>query len=335
MSEKSTLKSVTVFDVAREAGVSKSTVSLVLTQSEKVSDKAKLKVEKAIEKTGYVYNRDAASLRSRRSNLVAIVINDLTNPYSAQLAVGLEEQIRKMGMFSMLVNSGENVETQQQLVRNLKEYNVAAFIICPAPGTTADWTNKLVDQGFPVVNIMREISGAKVATVLPDNFSGTKLSTEHLLAKGYRKIAFIGGLESISDYHQRLSGFTEAMLLADVEFSKKVCIQSETNRNGGRKAMDELLEVEPNIEAVVCFNDVIAYGAIEHMRSIGKNPKKDIAIVGFDDLEDSKLMSPALSTVHVDATKIGIAVCHILSNIKDSNRNKVLVNVDFIERETS
>ena len=122
-------KSVTVIDVAKKAGVSKSTVSLVLTGSPKVSDKARSKVEKAIDEIGYVYNRDAASLRSRKSNLVAIVINDLKNPYSAQLAVGLEKQIRQMGLFSMLVNSDENVETQSSLVRNLKEYNVAAFII--------------------------------------------------------------------------------------------------------------------------------------------------------------------------------------------------------------
>jgi len=335
MSVRSTPKSVTVFDVARIAGVSKSTVSLVLTGSKKVSDKAKQKVEKAIEESGYVYNRDAASLRSRRSNLVAIVINDLTNPYSAQLAVGLEKQIRQMGLFSMMVNSGENVETQQQLVRNLKEYNVAAFIICPAPGTTAEWTNNLVEQGFPVVNIMREVAGAKVATVLPDNFTGTSLATQHMIEQGYSKIAFLGGNESISDYHQRLSGFTEAMTLANVPFSKKLCIQSDTTRNGGRHAMNEALAIESNIEAVVCFSDVIAYGAIECMRANGKVPGEDIAIVGFDDLQDSRLMSPSLSTVHVDANQIGIAVCQILSNIKDGSRNKVLVGVELMVRESS
>ncbi|NQZ80097.1 MAG: LacI family DNA-binding transcriptional regulator [Colwellia sp.] len=328
-------KSVTVHDVARVAGVSKSTVSLVLTGSKKVSDTAKLKVEKAIDETGYVYNRDAASMRSRKSNLVAIVINDLTNPYSAQLAVGLEQQIRKMGLFSMLVNSGEDVETQNQLVRNLKEYNVAAFIMCPAPGTTAEWTNQLVDQGFPVVNIMREISGAKVATVLPDNFAGTNMATQHMLARGYRKIAFLGGRETISDYHQRLAGFTEAMVLANVPFSNQLCIQSDTNRNGGRQAMTTALEIEPELEAVVCFSDVVAYGAMEQMKLAGKIPGKDIAIVGFDDLEDSRLMTPALSTVHVDANKIGIAVCHILSNIKDGSRNKILVAVDLVVRESS
>lgn len=327
-------KSVTVIDVAKAAGVSKSTVSLVLTGSSKVSDKAKVKVEKAIKDIGYVYNRDAASLRSRKSNLVAIVINDLKNPYSAQLAVGLEQQIRKMGLFSMLVNSDENVEIQTSLVQNLKEYNVAAFIICPAPNTDPEWVNSLVEQGFPVVHIMREIAGAKVATVLPDNFAGTKLATQHLLAKGYKKIAFIGGTESISDYHQRLSGYTEAMVLAEIPFTKKLCVQSNTNRNGGRGAMEEILNVVKDIEAVVCFNDVIAYGAIEQIRAAGLQPGKDIAIVGFDDLEDSRLMSPALSTVHIDANQIAIAVCHILANIKDGNKNKILVGVDFVERES-
>lgn len=328
-------KTVTVFDVARAAGVSKSTVSLVLNGSNKVSDKARQKVEKAIKETGYVYNRDAASLRSRKSNLVAIVINDLTNPYSAQLAVGLERQIRQMGLFSMLVNSGEDVDIQDKLVRNLKEYKVAAFIICPAPGTTAEWTNELVDQGFPVVHVMREITGAKVATVLPDNFAGTKMATQHVLAQGYKKIAFLGGNESISDYHQRLSGFTETMTLSDVPFAKTLCIQSDTTRNGGRTALAEALKVEPGLEAVICFSDVVAYGAIDHMKSNGIVPGKDIAIVGFDDLEDSKLMSPSLSTVHIDANRIGGAVCQILNNIDEGNRNKIIVGVDFIARESS
>ena len=335
MRSRLTSKSVTVFDVARVSGVSKSTVSLVINGSSKVSDKARKKVEKAIIETGYVYNRDAASLRSRKSNLIAIVINDLTNPYSAQLVVGLEQQIRELGLFSMIVNPGENVETQIQLVKNLKEYNVAAFIICPAPGTTAEWTNNLVDQGFPVVHIMREVTGAKVATVLPDNIRGTSLATQHIIERGHRKIAFLGGNESISDYHQRLAGFTEAMTLADVPFSKKLCIQSNTTRNGGRRAMEQALDIVSDIEAVVCFNDVIAYGAIEYMRSVDKQPGKDIAIVGFDDLKDSRLMSPALSTVHVSATQIAIAVCQVLKNIKDGSRNKILVDIELIIRESS
>lgn len=112
MQAKTTKKNVTVIDVAKAAGVSKSTVSLVLQGSDKVNPATRDKVQAAMAELGYVYNREAASLRGKRSNLVAIVINDLTNPYSAQLAVGLEANIRRMGLFSMVVNSGEDKDTQ-------------------------------------------------------------------------------------------------------------------------------------------------------------------------------------------------------------------------------
>ena len=107
---------ITFFDVAKEAEVSKSTVSLVLTQSDKVSDKTKAKVLTTIDRLGYIYNRDAAALRSRRTNLVALVINDLTNPYSAQLAACLENHIHAFGMLPMLVNTAESVARQTQVV---------------------------------------------------------------------------------------------------------------------------------------------------------------------------------------------------------------------------
>lgn len=325
---------VTVFDVARHAGVSKSTVSLVLTRSDKVSQKAKEKVEQAIDAIGYVYNREAASLRSRKSNLIAIVINDLTNPYSAQLAVGLEQHIRKMGLFSMLVNSGEDLETQQQLVRNLKEYNVAAFIMCPVAGTSAKWQNDLIEQGFPVINIMREVLDAKVPTVLPDNTLGTHQATEHLIEKGYKHIAFIGGNENISDYHQRLLGFKQALKSHKRNFDERLCIQSETNRHGGRQAMLQALKQVKNLDAVICLSDVIAYGAIETLREQNLQPGKDIAIVGFDDLADSSLMTPALSTVKIDADKIGAVVCSLLSDINTAPHDTVLVPIELKIRES-
>jgi LacI family transcriptional regulator len=326
---------VTVFDVARHAGVSKSTVSLVLTQSDKVSQKAKEKVEQAIDAIGYVYNREAASLRSRKSNLIAIVINDLTNPYSAQLAVGLEQHIRKMGLFSMLVNSAENLETQHQLVRNLKEYNVAAFIMCPVAGTSAQWQNDLVEQGFPVINIMREVFGAQVPTVLPDNILGAHQATTHLIGRGYKKIAFLGGNESISDYHQRLLGFKQALLAANRPFEIELCVQSETNRHGGRKAMEQALKQVKGLDAVVCLSDVIAYGAIETLREKNLLPGKDIAIVGFDDLADSCLMTPALSTVKINADHIGAAVCSVLSEIKTASNETVLISIELKVRASS
>ncbi len=314
MQAKHTRKNVTVIDVAKAAGVSKSTVSLVLQGSDKVNPATRDKVQAAMAELGYVYNREAASLRGKRSNLVAIVINDLTNPYSAQLAVGLEANIRRMGLFSMLVNSGEDKDTQSQLVQSLKEYNVAAFVICPAPGTDADWVDRLAAT-VPVIHIMREVAGASVPTVLPDNQAGTLASTRHLLSQGYTRIGFFGGNQRISDYGERLAGFKAALAEAGIE-PAGVWETALTNRHGGRLAMAELLASSQRPEALVCFTDIVAYGAIEQLRQQGLKPGEDMAIVGFDDLDDSKLMTPALSSIAIDADAIGAAVCSVLDNIR-------------------
>ena len=327
---------ITIFDVAREAQVSKSTVSLVLTNSDKVSDKSKEKVLHAIDKLGYVYNRDAAALRSRRSNLVALVINDLTNPYSAQIAVGLENHIHALGMLPMLVNTAESVERQTQVVKTLKEYNVAAFIMCPAPGTTQQWVDELINSGFPVIHIMREVAFCAAPTILPDNKKGTHLATSHILQQGIEDIAFIGGTDDISDHHERLSGFHSALKQFNIH-QHKPTITAATNRQGGRDAFATLYAQYPATKAIICFNDVIAYGVVEAIRQHGLIPGKDIKVVGFDDLADSCLMSPSLSSVTINADDIGKHTCQVLQELLNQGTPAVrtLVDVHLQVRDSS
>lgn len=321
-------QSVTVHDVARVAGVSKSTVSLVLRGSDKASEKAKEKVHQAIKKTGYVYNREAAAMRSKSSDLVAIVINDLTNPYSAKLAVALEKHIRELGLMATLVNTSENAHTQSQIVAKLQEYRVKAFIICPTPNTQASWLDQLQTSHTQVVSIMRQVSGSTIPCVLPDNEKGVYTATKALIARGHNNIAFIGGDASISDYHQRLAGFNKA--IAEVENINFWTFNSATNRHGGRLAMSECLAQVPDIQSVVCFNDIVAYGVIEYLAEQNLKPGKDIGVIGFDDLDDSKLMSVPLSTVRIDEDEIAKAVCYVLKH--DSKDSLHQVPVKLIER---
>ena len=323
-------KSITVHDVARVAGVSKSTVSLVLRDSDKASDKAKAKVMKAIKETGYVYNRDAAAMRSKSSDLVASVINDLTNPYSAQLAVALEQHIRELGLMATLVNTSENVQTQSQIVAKLQEYRVKAFIICPAPNTEADWLDQLQSSSTQVVSIMRQVCDSQVPCVLPNNEMGTFTATKALVSRGHTHIAFIGGDESISDYHQRLTGFNQA--ISQEEGIISLIFNSATNRKGGRMAMAKCLQDAPHIQSVVCFNDIVAYGVIEYLAEQGLKPGDDIGVIGFDDLDDSKLMSVPLSSVKIDANDIAKAVCDILKG--ECEQGVTEVPVDLIIRNS-
>jgi LacI family transcriptional regulator len=302
----------------------------VLRGSDKASDKAKEKVLKAIEKTGYIYNREAAAMRSKSSDLVAIVINDLTNPYSANLAVALEKHIRELGLMATLVNTSENVSTQTQIVAKLQEYRVKAFIICPAPNTEANWLDQLQKPHTQVVSIMRQVAGSKVPCVLPNNESGVYDATKALINRGHKNIAFIGGDEAISDYHQRLAGFEKAV--KDHLNINTWVFNSTTNRHGGRLAMSDCLRQVPQIESVICFNDIVAYGVIEYLAEQNLRPGNDIGVIGFDDLDDSILMSVPLSTVKIDADEIAKSVCLILKN--ETQNGLTQVPVKLIERES-
>ncbi|BBN81334.1 LacI family transcriptional regulator [Pseudoalteromonas sp. A25] len=308
---KNSKQSITIHDVARVAGVSKSTVSLVL-RGGKTSALAQQKVRSAIEQIGYVYNREAASMRSKSSDLIAIVVNDLTNPYCAKLAVALETHIRQLGFMTTLVNTNENALTQAQVVAKLQEYRVKAFVIYPSLNTQASWLNQLNTASTQVITIMRQVTNSHVPCVLPNNEDGIYQATHSLIAKGHKHIAFIGGDAVASDHTARISGFHKA--LNEHNDVQSWVFNSSASRHGGRLAMSECLAQVPLVESVVCFNDLVAYGAIEYIKEQGLTPGLDIAVIGFEDLEDSQLMSPPLSSVHISTDEIAQTVCNLIDN---------------------
>ncbi|NOU51014.1 LacI family DNA-binding transcriptional regulator [Pseudoalteromonas sp. JBTF-M23] len=328
--DKNSKQSVTIHDVARVAGVSKSTVSLVLQGKGKTSALAKEKVHAAIQQTGYVYNREAAALRSKSSDLVAIVVNDLTTPYCAKLAVTLENHIRALGFMTTLVNTNDNALTQAQVIAKLQEYRVRALVISPAINTQASWLNQLKTPHTQVVTIMRQVANSNVPCVLPNNEHGICQATQALLAKGHKHIAFIGGDAVASEYIQRLNGFNNA--LNGQHDIQSWVFNSSANRHGGRIAMSQCLAQVPQVESVVCFNDVVAYGAIEHLREQGLRPGTDISIIGFEDLDDSQFMNPPLSSIRVDADEIAKTVCDLILN--NTQEGVFLTNTEFIQRQS-
>ncbi|WP_407333220.1 LacI family DNA-binding transcriptional regulator [Enterovibrio sp. 27052020O] len=325
-----------MIDVAKAAGVSKSTVSLVLRGNAGVKAETVEKVNQAIGQLGYVYNRDAAGLRNKESNLVAIVANDLANPYLAQVIIALEGQLERQGFMPVVVNINESVVRQTAMVASLKEHNVAGFFITPAPDTDAKWLHALADATHPVVCLMRDVVGAQVPTVMPDNRLGMFLSTRYLIGLGHQRIAFIGGIEAISDYQERKQGFMQAMDEAGLSVMPGDIEPSSTKRQGGKIALNRVLDRAPEITAIVCFTDVVAYGAYTALRERGLTPGKDIAVVGFDDLEDSRLMSPALTTVRVSAEEIGLMACERLQQWRENQKvpESALVGVELVIRSS-
>lgn len=329
---------MTLHTVAEHAGVSKSTVSLVLQNDNRVNENTRTKVLQSIDETGYVYNRKAASLRQGKSqDQFGIVLHGFHSPYSGEILNHVEQIALEKELFPMMVSNGELVDRQEKVVRLCMEQNVGGFIICPAPETTASWLNNLWRNGFPCVQIMREVAFSQLPALLADNRNGIRAVTKHLINLGHKKIAFVGGDERGSDYHERLAGYMDAMDDASLPVPRGYIRPTPQSRAAGRSTLVELKNYDLGISAIVCFSDLIAYGVLSMARELNLNVGTDLAVTGFDDLADSWLTHPALTTVQVkpqDIANNAIAMLQHYMKDKSAESERRIIPAKLIIRES-
>ena len=297
---------VTIIDVARRAGVSKSTVSLVLSGSELVAEATKLRVNEAMQALGYVYHRGAASLRAASSDLVGIVIGDLKNPFFAELTAGIEDALFQRGFTPILANTNEDTARQAQVLRAMREHNVAGIIMSPARGTDT-WT--LAQQWpshIPAVITIRRMIGSSIPYVGPDNQKGERAVVEHLLKLGHRRIAFIGGAATMPTQQDRVAGWRDALNGWGLAADESLIFEVPPTRDGGRVAIERALDSQQPPTAFACYNDIVAMGATRALALRGIVVGRDIAVVGFDDIADAEHNAPPLTTVSADTREMGM-----------------------------
>ena len=306
-------KRTTVIDLARAAGVSKSTVSLVLQGSPLVRDQTRARVIRAMQDLGYVYNRGAATLRQARSRIVGIVVNDLTNSFFAELAVGVDMIVQAGGYVQFMSQSAEDVHRQAELIASMREHGVAGLIISPARGTRAADLEPLAASGLPVVLAMRNIPGARLSSLLSDNVGGAQAAVAHLLALGHRRIGFVGGFADTQVFVERLAGYREALAHAGIALDDRLVVPSSASRAGGVEAIGGLLGIggEP-VSAALCFNDAVAFGVCDGLRARKLEPGADFSVVGFDDVIEARTAVPALTTVAINPQRMGQQAAQLL-----------------------
>src|SRR6478609_1221131 len=219
---------VTVIDIAKAAGVSKSTVSLVLQGSSLVNEATRTKVNAVMRELGYVYNRGAANLRqaNARSKIIGIVVNDLTNSFFAELAVGVDTVVQSAGFVQFLSNTSESIDRQREVIASMREHGISGLIVSPARGTEAADLKPLVASGIPVVVVVRNVPGAKVSSLMSDNHAGAFASVQHLVELGHARIAFLGGFPDTAVFAERLEGYRDAIRKAGLEPSDELVIGS-------------------------------------------------------------------------------------------------------------
>lgn len=310
-------KRATVIDVARLARVSKSTVSLALKDSELLRKETRWRVHQAARQLGYVRNRSAARLRGASTDIIGMVINDLSNPFFAEMAVGIERACRRADVTPFIANVTEDVERQRSAMRSMVERGVAGLIISAAHGTTADDLSMVMDWGVPVTLVMREIPGAGLPTIVPQNKAGAELAVNHLISLGHRRIALVGGVRGEPAYQARLAGWKNALKRAGLPTGKNLIFTGPVTREGGARALGRALDfTSARPRAALCFNDIVAIGGVQELWRRGMTAGDDFAMVGFDDVAHGRMTTPELTTVSVDSAAIGEkAVETLLQNL--------------------
>ena len=235
----------TIVDVARRAGVSKSTVSLVLGGSSLVAETTRERVSDAMNELGYIYHRGAATLRGAKSGVIGMVINDLSNPFYVELAIGIEQACQGGAYIPFLANTAENAVRQQQVIRSMREHGAAGLVLAPAMGASASELKPLL-AGLPVVQVMRRLPGLRASFVAPENKEGARKATAHLIAVGHSRVAFVGGVSAMLVREERLAGYKLALEEAGIPLDPSLVIETTANYSGGGSAVPQLLNV-PNL----------------------------------------------------------------------------------------
>lgn len=301
---------VTIVDVARYAGVSKSTVSLVLTGSPLVAAETRERVSRAMTDLGYIYHRSAAILRGAQSSILGMVINDLSNPFFHEFAVGVERACQSEDYVTFIANTGENPDRQAEVIRTMREHGVAGLVVCPALGTSPAALNALT-EGVPVALVLRRLPGAFASVVAPENRQGARKATAHLIGLGHRRVAFIGGMPMVVR-EERLAGYRDALGDAGLDFDASLVVETPPTRAGGSGATSGLLALADPPTAALCFNDVVAIGVVRALTAAGRRVGRDFGVVGFDDIEDAGNLMPSLTSVAVGAEGLGERAARLL-----------------------
>lgn len=330
-------KRPTIIDVARKAGMSKSTVSLVLRNSPLVRDETRAQVREAMAEIGYVYNRAAANLRSAGTGLIGLVINDLRNPFFTEFATSLQMSLSARGYAAVVANTDEDPVLQAQVVGAMIEHGVSAMILSPAYGDEAASFDALVRAGIPAMQVLRRVDERTdlFPFAAPDYPEGSRIATEHLINRGAKRIAFVGGLEGRTVTQERMAGY-QATLERKGMVPK--FISGRATRAFGREAAHRLAEECPDVDAAICFNDLVALGMLSGCAEIGRNVGNELKIVGFDDIEEAAHAWPPLSSVRCDIDGFGRAIADtILAWLKDGKvpAPETRTRVTLVEQSSS
>jgi LacI family transcriptional regulator len=332
-------------DVASLAGVSVGTVSNVLNHPERVSPDTRVRVQAAVDKLGFVRNESARQLRAGNSGMIGLVVLDAGNPFFTDVAFGAEQAITEAGYSLMLANSGEDPEREARHLGLFERIRAEGVLVSPVAAASGALV-RLRERGVPVVLVDRGTELTDECSVSVDDVAGGRLATTHLLEQGYRRIAVVGGPESLRQVAERRAGAQEAVAgfadgngrWARLEVVPTAALTiAEGRRVGGEIAARPAAERPTGVFAL---NDLLALGLLQSLTQAGLRVPDDVALVGYDDIAFAAAATIPLSSVRQPRADLGRrAAALLLEETRSSDvpheHQRVVFTPELVARDST
>lgn len=311
---------VTINDVARRSGTSKTTVSFVLNDAplaKAIPEDTKERIRRAARDLGYEPNNFARYLRWKRSNTIGIIVYDISDPYCSQILRGAHDALARHGRYLPILTDVQNDNARfQRYARKLLERQVEGLIILGnSVHPEAELLATLKDCRIPIVIIGRQVQSEAITSITVDNETGARMALDHLFDLGHRRIAFIRGPKEMVDSSQRWAGVTKFAREKRLQIDRRLIVDSrlpETGQEIGYQLTRDLIISGTPFTAVHAYDDVTAFGAIRALSEHGINVPSQCSVIGFDDIAVSAYFNPPLTTIQQDLETQGTIGAEVL-----------------------
>jgi LacI family transcriptional regulator len=329
---------VTLRDIAAATGFTMNTVSRALKGKSDISARTRRLIQQEARRMGYIPDALAASLRSGTTRTVSVIIPDISDPLFAILVRDIEARLKEKDFDLFIQNTDEDGELERRAVLAAIGKRIDGIIICPCQKSVANLA-LMRDNGIPFVLLCRRFARGTFNYVVADDVKGGFLATEHLIQRGHSDILFLNGPRQISSARERLLGYRRALEKHGLAYRGSLVREVKIRAGECSRALQELLEQKVHFTAIFCFSDLMAWEAISVLQPAGLNIPRDVAIVGFDDIQSRLYYPYPLTSIGYGKKRIAdTAVDTLMEKIETparATRVRAAIDVELVERKSS
>lgn len=294
-----------LIDIAKETGFSVNTVSRVMRGDTRISEATANTIKQKAKELNYIPDVVASSMRSAQSKTVGVIIADPSNPFFSEVIKGIESKANELGYQILLSSSDEKWEKERECLKMFIARKVDGIISTPVMSDTEEQYKYYSRINVPFIFAGRYIPKLEDHSLLHSDYEGEKEVVAKLIANGHKNIIYLAGPDAISNSKEREKGYIDAFTEAGLEFESKYIYRTNGRIEEGYSAINRAIQKLPDFTAIVCFNDLLAMGAMKSLEENDLKIPQDVEVFGFDNLYLSQFMFPSLSTVDVPKYQLG------------------------------